>query len=116
MLYNTLVLALLAVGATAIPSHKTPGKCATCDPNPLNNKCDITTSCITTQPNGNNFCACRAGYRASGLAPTDPRQFRLQFVGQEYRVFVAPGVACNQLCDQPFPGPDSCQEVRVRNC
>ncbi|KAK4647078.1 uncharacterized protein QC761_122320 [Podospora bellae-mahoneyi] len=93
-----------------------PSTCATCNPNPFFNRCTITTSCIST-PFGleKNYCACRAGYRASGLAATDPRQFRLPgFVGQEYRVFVAPGVECDQLCDSPHPGPDSCREVPVR--
>ncbi|KAL2269308.1 hypothetical protein VTJ83DRAFT_1492 [Remersonia thermophila] len=93
-----------------------PPVCQTCDPNPFHNKCDITTSCITTMPNGRHYCACRAGYRANDIAPTDSRQFRLPFIGQEYRVFVAPGVVCNQLCDNPFPGPDSCREVPVQSC
>ncbi|KAL2121721.1 hypothetical protein VTJ04DRAFT_2176 [Mycothermus thermophilus] len=89
------------------------GTCQTCDPNPFLNQCTITTSCINTHPYGKYYCACRAGYRADGLAPTNPRQFRLKFIGQEYRVFVAPGIECNTLCTNPFPGPDSCQEVPV---
>jgi len=89
--------------------------CETCNPNPFFNKCTITTSCITTT-SGNDFCACRAGYRANGLSPTDPKQWRLKFPGQEYRVFTAPGVDCDTLCTNPFPGPDSCQEVPVRDC
>ncbi len=61
--------------------------------------------------------ACRAGYRADGLLATDSKQFRLNFPGQEYRVFVAPGIDCNTLCDHPFPGPQSCMEVPVQpNC
>jgi len=93
-----------------------PQVCQTCDPNPFNNKCTITTSCIVT-PTNRDFCACRAGYRADGLLATDPKQFRLNFPGQEYRVFVAPGVECNTLCDHPFPGPQSCMEVAVQpNC
>ncbi|KAH7327291.1 hypothetical protein BKA65DRAFT_65165 [Rhexocercosporidium sp. MPI-PUGE-AT-0058] len=92
---------------------KPPTACATCNPNPFLNKCTITTSCIDT-PTGNDYCACRAGYRADGLDATDARQFRLAFPGQEYRVFVAPGVECNTLCTTPFPGPDSCKEVPVQ--
>ncbi|KAH8769460.1 hypothetical protein F5882DRAFT_508283 [Hyaloscypha sp. PMI_1271] len=88
--------------------------CQTCNPNPFFNKCTITTSCINT-PSGNDYCACRAGYRADGLAPTNPKQFRLAFPGQEYRVFVAPGVSCDTLCTSPFPGPQSCQEVPVKS-
>jgi hypothetical protein len=87
--------------------------CQTCNPNPFFNQCTITTSCIST-PSGNDYCACRAGYRADGLSPTDPKQFRLAFPGQEYRVFVAPGVNCDTLCTSPFPGPQSCQEVPVQ--
>ncbi|KAK3367286.1 hypothetical protein B0T24DRAFT_597111 [Lasiosphaeria ovina] len=96
------------------------GQCETCNPSPPFNKCTITTSCIATPPLGlaadqqKYYCACRAGYRGSGLAPTDPRQFRLEFPGQEYRVFVAPGVECDELCSEPFPGPDSCREVPVK--
>jgi hypothetical protein len=76
-------------------------------------KCDITTSCSET-PGGKTFCACRPGYRADGLLPTDQRQCRLKFPGQEYRVFVAPGIECNTLCTEYFLEPDSCQEVPVR--
>jgi cysteine-rich repeat protein len=97
--------------------HKKPtntGVCDTCNPNPFYNLCTITTSCINT-PSGNDYCACRAGYRADGLDPTDPRQFRLNFPGQDYRVFVAPGIDCNTLCTTPFPGPESCQEVPVKD-
>jgi hypothetical protein len=84
----------------------------TCNPNPFFNKCTITTSCINTS-SGSDYCACRSGYRADGLDPTDTRQFRLNFPGQESRVFVAPGVECNNLCNSPF-GTDSCQEVPVQ--
>jgi len=90
------------------------GYCEECNPISGLNRCDITTSCIWTLPDRRNYCACRAGYRADGLDPTDQRQFRLEFPGQTYRVFVAPGVVCNTLCTTPFPGPDSCREVPVR--
>jgi cysteine-rich repeat protein len=93
----------------------TPPTCPpTCDPNPFNNKCTITTSCISFLNTDRDYCACRAGYRANGLSPTDSRQFRLAFPGQEYRVFVAPGIDCDQLCTNPHPGPDSCKEVPVQ--
>jgi cysteine-rich repeat protein len=96
--------------------HRKPSNgcgCETCNPNPPFNLCTITTSCINT-PSGNDYCACRAGYRADGLDPTDPKQFRLPFSGQEYRVFVAPGIDCDTLCTTPYPGPDSCTEVPVK--
>ncbi|KAK3373681.1 hypothetical protein B0T24DRAFT_720316 [Lasiosphaeria ovina] len=51
------------------------GACAaTCDPNPVYNKCTITTSCTFYPANGKDYCACRAGYRADGLAPTASRR------------------------------------------
>ncbi len=94
---------------------KTPTtQCQMCNPNPFFNKCTITTSCINA-PGNKLYCACRAGYRANGLLPTDQRQFRLEFPGQEYRVFVAPGIECDTLCTDPHPGPTSCQEVPVRS-
>ncbi|KAK4183461.1 hypothetical protein QBC35DRAFT_443328 [Podospora australis] len=93
----------------------TGGNCETCNPNPFYNKCAITTSCFNTLPGNKHYCACRAGYRANNLSPADPRQFRLAMLGQEYRVFVAPGVECDTLCTSPHPGPGSCQEVPVKN-
>jgi hypothetical protein len=52
------------------------------------------------------------------LKPDDPKQFRLAFTGQEHRVFVEPGVDCDQPCDplhigKRDPGA-SCGEVPVR--
>jgi hypothetical protein len=35
------------------------GNTEQCDPHPPNNKCDITTSCIQTEPAGEYHCACR---------------------------------------------------------
>jgi hypothetical protein len=38
----------------------------------------------------------------------------LPFPGQEYRVFVKPGVACDTLCDNPFGAPqDICTEIEL---
>jgi hypothetical protein len=91
-----------------------PQACPTCNPTAGLNFCDVTTSCIET-PSGSDYCACRAGYRADSLSPTNPQQFRLDFPDYGYLVFVAPGVSCNTLCTTPFPGPDSCQEVSVQS-
>lgn len=56
----TLLNFLLLASAAATPDGRTPsGSCQQCDPNPNNNKCDITTSCITTKPSGQLHCACR---------------------------------------------------------
>lgn len=54
-----------------------------------------------------------AGYRASGLANNTSLQYRTSFSGEEYRVFVPPGVACDTLCDEYWLGPGSCVEVNV---
>lgn len=72
----------------------------TCDPvHPNLNYCDITTTC--TSAGGNkNYCACRGGYSAGAWNERDfSKQFRVpgySFVG---RVFVAPGVVCNKVCE-----------------
>lgn len=64
-------------------------KCTMCNPSPLENKCDITTSCIATQPGGQTMCACRAGYKANpGYDASQLAEWRLPFEGQETRVFV----------------------------
>jgi len=98
------------------PPIKTPGGCGcpTCNATSGLNLCTTSTSCIST-PNSRYYCACRAGYRGDNLSPTDPKQFKLLFSGQEYRVFVATGVECNTLCTNPFPGPDSCKEVPTQD-
>jgi cysteine-rich repeat protein len=85
--------------------------CPTCNPIVGLNHCDITTSCITTAP-GQHHCACRAGFKSNALDSQTAIHFRLPFPGQEYRVFVAPGVACDTLCNNPFGAPqDICTEV-----
>ncbi|KAF2464853.1 zincin [Lindgomyces ingoldianus] len=89
----------------------------TCDPRPGFNGCDITTSCITLDGAskagiGQHMCACRHGFRASGYAGNDKSvQVRLPWASQQGRVFVKPGVACNQLCDSWQLGKDGCTEV-----
>jgi len=72
------------------------------------NFCDITTSCTTTGGSqGRNYCACRAGYRASRWNAKDfTKQFHVP--GLPY-VYVAPGVVCDEVC-----GDSLCSEVLVR--
>ena len=116
---TTLALSLLTLGVSTTPVNGNPQCPAGCVPIPGQNQCDVTTSCVNTfnadgQSSGNARCACRAGYRADGLAPTDPKQVRLNFPGQEYRVFVEPGVVCNTLCDQWQLGAQGCQEVPTK--
>ncbi|CUS09616.1 unnamed protein product [Tuber aestivum] len=105
----TLLNILLFASAAA-----TPPACEACDPNPNNNKCDITTSCIFTKPNGQLHCACRAGYKANAPNTDSGTHWRTLFAGQEYRVFVRPGVKCDTLCDEWWLGPQSCKEITVR--
>jgi len=88
--------------------------CLTCNPTSGLNKCDISTSCITTFPSGKHYCACRAGFKANAPDSQIAIHYRLNFPGQEYRVFVAPGVECNTLCNNPFGAPqDICTEIQV---
>lgn len=115
----SFVLFLAAIGAAgAIP----PPTCEQCKPLPPDNKCDITTSCTYNWGhkggNGPYYCACRAGYR-----PANPADgWRLPWYAgpngepsQEGRVFVKPGVVCNNLCDKWYDGPKGCQEVALKN-
>lgn len=94
-------------------------KCMVCNPSPLENKCDITTSCISTKPGGQNMCACRAGYKANpGYDASQLAEWRIPFEGQETRVFVKPGIICNELCENWASGGKNgvlCGEVPVKN-
>lgn len=93
-------------------------KCTVCNPSPLENKCDITTSCITTHPSGQYMCACRAGYKANpGYDAAELAEWRVPFEGQETRVFVKPGIICNELCENWASGGKDgvlCGEVPVK--
>ncbi|KAK0717521.1 hypothetical protein B0T26DRAFT_751565 [Lasiosphaeria miniovina] len=101
---------------TAPPCKAPPATCpAGCAVH--SNHCDATTAptCIFPDPrvpNPRAACACRPGYKASApVADTDTaRQWRLDIPGQEHRVWVAEGVACDQLC-VVSTGVDSCREV-----
>ncbi|CAZ85539.1 unnamed protein product [Tuber melanosporum] len=97
---------------SAVPAHGP--SCEQCDPIPPNNRCDITTSCIRTEPNGQYHCACRAGYQADAPVTDSTTQWRTKFIGQEYRVFVKPGVVCNTLCADSAQGANSCQAITIR--
>lgn len=111
ILYSLLFLTLAAL-AFALD-------CEQCIPFPGQNLCDITTSCIATTFISPVilYCACAAGFRANpgsvGIGP-GPVEWRLPFLGQEYRVFVKPGVVCDTLCDDWFEGPNSCSAIAVK--
>ena len=94
-----------------------PGKCELCDPSPLGTaKCDITAPCSNT-PYG-TMCGCRPGYRADYPGDMTDKHWRLSWgvPGHEHRVYVAPGVKCDTLCDKWYLGPEACQEVAVKQC
>ncbi|KAF2190041.1 hypothetical protein K469DRAFT_699617 [Zopfia rhizophila CBS 207.26] len=113
---------IIAVTAAAMTNAVPNPFCQQCKPLPNENKCDITTSCTYVWghpgPNGPYYCACRAGYRATGYKPDDATvQWRLPWYGppsQEGRVFVAPGVKCDTLCDHWELGAKGCQEVQLK--
>ena len=109
-----LVLLLPLALAGPLSSRQAPNTCGVCDPSPLNNHCDQTTSCSLVA--NHTYCACRAGYRATtGADPGDSSvQFRLPVAYQEGRVFVEPGVTCDTLCDHWELGAGGCQEVTLR--
>ena len=80
------------------------------------NQCDKTTAptCIFPDPRVSNprgACACRPGFKASNFQDNDTtKQWRLPIPGQEHRVWVAEGVACDKLCTVSS-GINSCREV-----
>ncbi|PVF98746.1 zincin [Serendipita vermifera] len=117
--YNTQISTgdvegVCAIYKTLCDESRIP-KCGTCNPVAGLNKCDITTSCITTGTGANHYCACRAGFKAT--TATDPtKQFRLPMPGQEYRVFVPENTPCNELCNYPHGfSPLLCAEVDLQN-
>src|SRR4051794_27895752 len=96
------------------PSSDSP--CTECVSSP--NNCDITAPCSNFL--GTLYCGCRPGYKAGNAAykvyDTDAtKQWRIDTEpGHEHRVWVAPGVVCDQLCDSPF-GPAPCSEVTIED-
>ena len=100
-------------------STSPPGTCSVQHCSPWEaSSCDITTTCTalggaTSGGKGQHLCACRHGYRASGYAAGDESvQVRLPWKEQGGRVFVKPGVQCDQLCDDWSAGMNSCKEVK----
>ncbi|CCX07959.1 hypothetical protein FPQ18DRAFT_282981 [Pyronema domesticum] len=119
--FSLLALAAMALSAAlpeplanAVPYDYAP-TCPVneCNPDPRYNKCDITTSCIRTQPNSQLHCACRDGYKSKYDAGNTSKHYRTKFAGQESRVFVAPGVKCDTLCNEWWAGVGACKEVQV---
>ncbi|RPB11015.1 hypothetical protein P167DRAFT_575607 [Morchella conica CCBAS932] len=114
-----LLTTLLPLLGLLTPAIATPvnAVCTQCDVNPLGNAdktCDITTSCVRTNYQGQYHCACRAGYKSSAPNNDSESHYRVNFPNEGFRVFTKPGVVCDTLCDKYWLGPDSCQEVLVR--
>ncbi|KAF2466153.1 uncharacterized protein BDR25DRAFT_79790 [Lindgomyces ingoldianus] len=120
------LLAILGIASLAA-ALAPPPVCEQCRPLPNENKCDITTSCVYVWGHKGStpapyYCACRAGYRATGYGADDwTKQWRLPWYGgngdpsQEGRVFVKPGVKCDTLCDSWWLGAKGCQEVTLKD-
>jgi hypothetical protein len=119
LFFATGFVAHATASALPIPNGSQQSLCSQCSPSPGHNTCDITTACISTvgahqgSTSPPNYCACRAGYKA---ATTDPNlQWRLSWSGQDHRVLVAPGQACNTLCNEWWLGSQGCQEVAIKD-
>jgi hypothetical protein len=68
---------------------------------------DITTGCTTSAGTGGKYyCACRAGYKANH---NDNDLFKHMHPSGQPFVYVAPGVVCDQLCDDTL-----CSEIMTR--
>ncbi|KAF2269483.1 hypothetical protein CC78DRAFT_604194 [Lojkania enalia] len=91
------------------PLPPPPPRCPRqCNPfNPLLNKCDITTTCVTDGGH-KYYCACRAGYRLNYASPWDTsRQFHVPNPGLNW-VYVGPEEKCDKPCNDI-----SCSEVKM---
>ncbi|EPE25163.1 hypothetical protein GLAREA_11744 [Glarea lozoyensis ATCC 20868] len=100
---------------TTPTTQPNPSNCpAACNPHPgFPYQCDITAPC--SNAGSYTYCACRAGYRASGLSVDDPRQARFESAEGTFRVHVAPGVVCDELCEPSVSGQENvCNEVTLR--
>jgi hypothetical protein len=113
---TTSIISLLLVTATTVLGNPFPlgerGVCTQCVPSP--NNCDITAPCASFV--NKLYCACRPGYKAGQYSNSDAtKQWRIDTLrGHEHRVWVAPGVVCDTLCDNPW-GILPCAEVAVAN-
>ncbi|KAJ4232955.1 hypothetical protein NW757_013740 [Fusarium falciforme] len=89
-------------------------QCGTCNPISDLNKCDISTSCIST---GTKFhCACRAGFKAAAGDADVSKHFRLPWDNYRHLVFVPENTPCNTLCDNPHGfSPQLCAEVKKQD-
>lgn len=86
--------------------------CDLCIPYPGEKMCHYTTSCTTT-PFG-AMCACRPGYKSKGSNADTSSHWRLKWSrsGHEHRVFVKPGMECDELC----VGATPCSEISISEC
>jgi hypothetical protein len=88
--------------------------CGTCNPISGLNKCDITTSCIST---GAKFhCACAAGFKAAASDTDISKHFRLPWDNYRHLVFVPENTPCNVLCNNHAGISDQlCAEVKLQD-
>ncbi|OAL44428.1 hypothetical protein IQ07DRAFT_592128 [Pyrenochaeta sp. DS3sAY3a] len=106
---------------TITPDPETPGNntCGvqTCDPRPGFNACHESTSCVQVEGSADTsryLCACRNGFRASGDGQVGQARIPVElWPNQGGRVYVNPGMACNQLCDEWSLGVGGCTEVKA---
>ncbi|EEP79195.1 hypothetical protein UREG_04041 [Uncinocarpus reesii 1704] len=88
-------------------------ECGVCNPVAGLNKCDISTSCIST--GGKFHCACRAGFKANAAGSDTTKHFRLPWDNYRHLVFVPENTQCNTLCDNPHGiSPELCSEVELK--
>ena len=134
---SLLVFLTLAAGISASPLEietrdSDLSWCPQCTSSP--NNCDITAPCSNFL--GKQYCGwyytspaplprsrswftnpsnSRPGYRASNIPILSPKQWRIDTIpGQDFRVWVAPGVVCDKPCAHAF-GATPCAEVPIRD-
>ncbi|KAF8465043.1 hypothetical protein BDZ91DRAFT_239286 [Kalaharituber pfeilii] len=107
-LTTVLSLTLLSLSTLTFAATTPRPSCPECTDTP--NNCDITAPC-TSAFGQRLLCGCRPGFRATGVDPKDTtKQWRLNVPYHEHRVWVAPGVKCDTLCNWPY-GAAACEEV-----
>ncbi|KAF8465757.1 hypothetical protein BDZ91DRAFT_849227 [Kalaharituber pfeilii] len=95
MVYLTTILSFTLLSLSTLTAAQP--SCPECTVHPHN--CDATAPC-TSAFGQRLLCACRPGFRATGVDPGDTtKQWRLNVTVHEHRVWVAPGVKCDTLCD-----------------
>jgi hypothetical protein len=94
-----------------------PSVCAkTCKPGQCGGRatCEVFNPLGGAPNSGKSFCFCQAGYRATGLAATSPKQYHMTWKNnngdQTHRVVVDPGQDCWDVCKD-----NRCSEVPLKD-